>query len=54
MQPAEDDSTESLAALQWARIVLFTKQHGVVAALVLITLYQIGIIADAQQYVCGV
>jgi hypothetical protein len=61
MDPTTSSPTEDgdavlppLSALSWARVLLFGKQHGVVAALVLITIYQVGLIAQAQQYVCGV
>lgn len=44
----------ALPALQWARVLLIVKQHGVVAALCVIMAYQIGMLASAQSYVCGV
>ncbi len=44
----------TVPALTWARVLLFAKQHGVVAALCLLMAYQIGLMASAQQYVCGV
>ena len=46
--------TSGLPALSWARLLLLAKQHGVVAALCLLMAYQIGVIAQAQTYVCGV
>lgn len=46
--------TSALPALTWARVLLLAKQHGVVAALCLLMAYQIGLMASAQQYVCGV
>ncbi len=46
--------TSMVPALSWARVLLFAKQHGVVAALCLLMAYQIGVIAQAQTYVCGV
>lgn len=53
--PATDfDVISALPALGWARVLLFAKQHGVVAALVLMMAYQIGMIASAQSYMCGV
>jgi len=52
---ATDDLVTSMVpALSWARVLLFAKQHGVVAALCLLMAYQIGLMASAQQYVCGV
>ena len=50
----DDFVTSALPALSWARVLLFAKQHGVVAALCLLMAYQIGLMASAQQYVCGV
>lgn len=44
----------TLPALGWARVLLFAKQHGVLAALCLMMAYQIGVMASAQAYVCGV
>ena len=44
----------SLPALGWARVLLFAKQHGVVAALCLMMAYQIGVVAQAQSMMCGV
>lgn len=42
------------SALNWARVLLFAKQHGVVAALVLVTAHSLGIFAQAQTTMCGV
>ena len=50
----DDIVTSMVPALSWARVLLFAKQHGVVAALCLLMAYQIGLMASAQQYVCGV
>jgi hypothetical protein len=46
--------TSALPALGWARVLLIAKQHGVLVALCLMMAYQIGVIASAQNYVCGV
>lgn len=46
--------TSVLPALSWARVLLLAKQHGVVAALCLLMAYQIGLMSQAQSYVCGV
>tara|TARA_B100000519_G_scaffold143740_1_gene124703 strand:- start:1102 stop:1287 length:186 start_codon:yes stop_codon:yes gene_type:complete len=61
MDPADTSSpidpemvASSLPALGWARILLFAKQHGVVAALCLMMAYQVGVIAQAQSVMCGV
>ncbi len=50
----DDLVTSALPALTWARVLLLAKQHGVVAALCLLMAYQVGLMASAQQYVCGV
>jgi len=59
MDPAATSPTDELVistlpALGWARVLLFGKQHGVLAALCMMMAYQIGVLASAQQYVCGV
>ncbi len=46
--------TSGLSAFSWARVLLLAKQHGVVAALCLLMAYQIGVVSQAQSYVCGV
>ena len=59
-EPVEPTSTAdvivdtALPVLQWARLLQLAKQHGVVAALVVLMAYQIGMLAYAQTYVCGV
>ena len=50
----DDLVTSTLPALSWARVLLFAKQHGIVAALCLMMAYQIGVISQAQSYMCGV
>jgi len=52
--PTDELVTSTLPALYWARVLLFAKQHGVVAGLCLLMAYQIGLLNSAQQYVCGV
>lgn len=52
--PADEIVNTALPALQWARLLQLAKQHGVVAALVVLMAYQIGMLAYAQTYVCGV
>lgn len=52
--PTDELVAHSLPALSWARVLLLAKQHGVVAALCLLMAYQVGIIASAQNYMCGV
>ena len=46
--------TTALPALQWARFLQLAKQHGLVFALCVMMAYQIGMVATAQTYVCGV
>lgn len=46
--------TSALPALQWARFLQLAKQHGLVFALCVMMAYQIGVLATAQTYVCGV
>ena len=46
--------TSTVPALAWARVLLFAKQHGVVAGLCLLMAYQVGLMSQAQSYVCGV
>lgn len=52
--PADDLVISTLPALGWARVLLFAKQHGVLSALCLLMAYQVGVMASAQAYVCGV
>lgn len=52
--PADELVISTLPALGWARVLLFAKQHGVVSALVLMMAYQIGLMASAQAYMCGI
>jgi hypothetical protein len=44
----------SLPALGWARVLLFMKQHGIVAGLCLLMLYELGTVAALQAQMCGV
>ncbi len=44
----------TVPALTWARVLLVMKQHGVVGALVVLMIYQLGLLASAQSYMCGV
>ncbi len=60
MDPVDTSSTtdelvtSSLPVLSWARVLLLAKQHGVVAALCVLMAYQVGLMAQAQSYMCGV
>ena len=54
ISPTDEIVASTIPALTWARVLLLAKQHGVVAALCLLLAYQIGLMASAQQYVCGV
>lgn len=60
MDPADISSpadaeivTSALPALGWARVLLFMKQHGVVAGLCLLMLYELGTMAALQAQMCG-
>ena len=44
----------TLPALSWARVLLVAKQHGIVGALCVLMIYQMGLLASAQNYMCGV
>lgn len=44
----------TLPALTWARVLLVAKQHGIVGALCVLMVYQMGLLASAQNYMCGV
>ncbi len=52
--PSDELVASTVPALVWARVLLFAKQHGVVAGLCLLMAYQAGLMAQAQSYVCGV
>lgn len=52
--PTDDLVTSMMPALSWARVLLVAKQHGVVGLLTLAMVYQLGMLASAQDYVCGV
>ena len=52
--PADEIVASTIPALTWARVLLLAKQHGVVVALCVLMAYQIGMIAQAQSYMCGV
>ena len=52
--PADVIVDTALPVLQWARFLQLVKQHGLVFALCVMMAYQIGMIATAQTYVCGV
>lgn len=51
---SEEIISNALPALQWARFLQLAKQHGLVFALCVMMAYQVGVIATAQTYVCGV
>ena len=50
----DDLVTSTLPALNWARVLLVAKQHGIVGALCVLMIYQMGLLASAQNYMCGV
>lgn len=53
-ETSDEIVTSAFPALMWPRVLLFAKQHGIVAALCLLMAYQVGVIASAQDYMCGV
>jgi len=44
----------TVPALTWARVLLVAKQHGIVGALCVLMIYQVGLLASAQNYMCGI
>jgi len=52
--PSDDLVASTIPALTWARVLLVTKQHGLVGLLTLAMIYQLGILAKAQTAMCGV
>ena len=44
----------TIPALSWSRVLLVAKQHGIVGALCVLMVYQMGLLASAQNYMCGV
>ncbi len=52
--PSDELVASTVPALAWARVLLFAKQHGVVAGLCLLMAYQVGLMSQAQSYMCGV
>lgn len=52
--PTDDLVASTLPALTWARVLLFMKQHGIVAGLCLLMLYELGTVAALQAQMCGV
>ncbi len=52
--PTDELVASTVPALTWARVLLVAKQHGVVGALVVLMIYQLGLLASAQSYMCGV
>lgn len=50
----DDLVASTVPALTWARVLLFMKQHGIVAGLCLLMLYELGTVAALQAQMCGV
>ena len=50
----DDLVASTVPALTWARVLLVAKQHGIVGALCVLMVYQMGLLASAQNYMCGV
>ena len=46
------DVAASVPALNWARVLLWAKQHGPLAALALFVLYEGGALATATGVIC--
>lgn len=44
----------ALPALQWARVYTLFKTHGLLTAVLVLMAWQIGMIANAQDFMCGV
>lgn len=44
----------ALPVLNWARVLLITKQHGLVGLLTIAMIYQVGLLAKAQNVMCGI
>ena len=52
--PTDELVASTVPAITMARVLLLAKQHGVVVALCFLMAYQIGVISQAQSYMCGV
>ena len=52
--PTDELVASTVPAITMARVLLLAKQHGVVVALCFLMAYQIGMISQAQSYMCGV
>jgi ABC-type phosphate/phosphonate transport system permease subunit len=52
--PTDELVASTVPALTWARVLLVAKQHGIVGALCALMIYQMGLLASAQNYMCGV
>ncbi len=50
----DDLVASTVPALTWARVLLVLKQHGVLGALVVLMVYQMGLLGSAQSYMCGI
>ena len=52
--PTDELVASTVPAVSTARVLLVLKEHGIVAALCMMMAYQVGILASAQNYMCGV
>lgn len=52
--PTDELVASTVPAISMARVLLVLKEHGIVAALVLMMAYQIGFMSQAQSFMCGV
>lgn len=51
---SEDSSGTTAAALNWARVLLFVRAHGVAGFALIVALYALGFFSKAQTFGCGV
>ena len=53
--PGSDDTSGTTAdALNWARVLLFVRTHGVAGFALIVALYAMGFFSRAQTFGCGV
>ncbi len=49
-----EDSGTTADALNWARVLLFVRAHGVAGFALIVALYAMGFFSRAQTFGCGV
>lgn len=52
--PTSSSGISGVQALNWARVLLFVKQHGVAGAALIAALWAVGFFSKAQSYGCGI